>query len=82
MKQIRYTLINGVFLSLLYFGFIEEVGGAYNVAMFFAWVTIAASVISINDSVIKEKAKDYKLFISSYSYDIRRRLQNCTESFK
>ncbi len=58
MKQIKYFLTNGAFIALLYFGFIEEIDGAYNVAMFFAWVTIAVSVISISDSIIKEKAKE------------------------
>ena len=57
MKAFRWALINGLFAACLYYGFIENIDGAYNVAMFLAWATVITSLFVSSDGVVK-KMKD------------------------
>ena len=52
-KFLKWALINCLFLTAVYMGFIEENNGAYNVAMFFAWFSVCVSFLLLNDAVIK-----------------------------
>lgn len=49
MKLLKYLAINGVFTASLYFGFIEEIGGALNLAYFMAWWAIIVSFCAYSD---------------------------------
>jgi len=46
MRLFKYLTINCVFSALLYFGYIEEIEGAENVALFIAWVASIATLFS------------------------------------
>jgi hypothetical protein len=58
-RAVRWFIINGLFVTALYFGFIEQIGGAKNVALIYAWFCITISFLvqidTIADSVAKEK---------------------------
>lgn len=43
MRTLKYLLVHGIFAVALYFGFIEGIAGAYNIAMFIAWFSIVVS---------------------------------------
>ena len=57
MKVLKWVLLNGLFGVAVYFGFIEGHEGAYNAAMFVAWVSIVCSFLLLADPVI-EKMKE------------------------
>lgn len=61
MKAVlRWTLQNSVFAALTYYGVVEHVEGAYNVALFIIWVMfiIAFAITMKMDDVVKS-AKNY-----------------------
>jgi len=57
MRQIRWLLINAIFAGTIYMGFVENHQGAYNIAMFFTWLTIVISFFMLSDPVM-EKLKE------------------------
>ena len=60
MRIIKYAVINGGFMACLYMGLIEDVGGALNVALFWAWLSFAVSPFSVSDEAIGWMAEDNK----------------------
>lgn len=54
MHYLRWLLANGVFSACIYFGFIEGVDGAKNIALFLAWMTSIVSLFFYSDAVMKE----------------------------
>ena len=58
MKRVfEWLLINGVLAIALYFGFVEGVEGAYNVAMLVTWFTIITSPFYFADEMIQKMRK-------------------------
>jgi len=53
MKLLRWILMNATFAILIYFGFFGEIEGAYNTALFIAWVIIIMSFFLLSDDAIK-----------------------------
>lgn len=48
MNIIRYFIFNCAYLACLWYGAVEGVQGAYNVALFLSWVLICASAIVLS----------------------------------
>lgn len=57
MKAIRWALINGCFALALWFGFVEGVAGAKNVAMFLAWLSAVLGMFCATDAAVEELRK-------------------------
>lgn len=57
MKTIKYILVNSAFAACLYFGLYENVEGAENVAVFYAWLMFFCSTMMVTD-VGKKSIKD------------------------
>jgi hypothetical protein len=57
MGIFKWIVFNGVFLTLIWFGFFEGVEGAKNIALFMVWLTIAiTSAALLNDDILKGAA--------------------------
>lgn len=54
MKTLRWFVINGAVACLAYFGFIQGLDGAANVAMVILWLTIALSPFVLMDKLADE----------------------------
>jgi len=59
MKLAKWTLINGLFVICLYFGYVEGVEGARNVALFYAWFVILTwffvALVNADEMVLRLK---------------------------
>ena len=53
MKFLRWFVINGLFAGFIYMGFVEKHEGAYNAAMFMAWITIVCSFFISTDHMVE-----------------------------
>jgi len=54
MKLLKWVVINGLFLVFLYYGFVEGIDNAENLALFFAWVNILCSLFMTQDDMVKK----------------------------
>lgn len=71
MKFIRWALLNGAVAAFAYFGFVQGVEGAANVAMVMLWVTIAISPIAISEKISSElREQRYWYKVVDTAYDI------------
>lgn len=52
MKFIRWALINGAVAALAYFGFVQGVEGAANVAIVMLWLTIVISPLALSKEMM------------------------------
>lgn len=68
MHYSRWLLMNGLFLMSIYFGFVEEVEGAKNIALFIAWATSIIGLSSYSDIVIKEIFKKQSRLVNRTLY--------------
>ena len=72
MSKLKWTIVNGLFLLVFYFGYFEEVDGAKRLALFMAWVSILLSFFMCADPVVekmKEKGRRVPEKLS-VSYDL------------
>jgi hypothetical protein len=53
MKKLKWILLNGVFMAAVYFGFYQDIEGAYNIAMGIAWLSIIVSFMLMGDEAQK-----------------------------
>lgn len=70
MKSAKWVLINGLLGICLYFGYVEEVEGAKNIALFIAWLAIVSNILMFfidSDKMVlqmKEEGRSVPSFIS------------------
>jgi len=57
MRLFGYLLLNGIFITALYFGFIVGVTGALNIAVFMGWFVAILSWAYLSDEVINTLAE-------------------------
>lgn len=57
MRLFGYLLLNGIFITALYYGFIVGVAGALNIAVFMGWFVAILSWFYASDEVIDTLAK-------------------------
>lgn len=57
MRLIRYIITNAAFAVCLWFGIIEGISGAANVALFIAWIAIVTSLFACSKDVIEKLAQ-------------------------
>lgn len=72
MRVLKWFVINGLFVACMYLGFYEQHEGAYNVAMFMAWIAIVLSPLMLMGDVLKamnKKGRSMPAWIS-ISFDI------------
>lgn len=53
MRAVLWVVVNAIFSGLLYYGIVEGVTGARNVALFVAWFTFVASFSALSQSAIR-----------------------------
>lgn len=61
MRLFRYILCNAIFAGCLWFGIIEGISGAANVAIVWIWVVFATSLFLLYDEAIASYRKNGKL---------------------
>ena len=49
MRRLNWAAVNSAMLASLYFGVIEGINGAQNLAYFITWIAIPASFVAYND---------------------------------
>ena len=71
IKFIRWAIINGSIAPLAYFGFIEGVQGAANVAMVMLWLAICITPFALTDNITKmlQSKPQWKKHVAT-AYDI------------
>lgn len=52
MKQLRWILANGLLFAAFYFGLVENIKGALNLAMGMAWICIFFSFFSYSQTML------------------------------
>jgi hypothetical protein len=52
-RQIRWGIVNSIFLICLYLGLIEHIEGAKNIALALAWFTVISTPIFFTDMYTK-----------------------------
>jgi hypothetical protein len=57
MRAVKWAVTNGLFLAVVYFGIVEGVQGARNVAVFFAWFAFAISLLGLSKEVRSDAFK-------------------------
>ena len=60
MKIIRYILINGSFVVLMYIAFVMKIPSVENILLFFTWIAIIMSPFLLDENVIKKIHKEGK----------------------
>jgi hypothetical protein len=68
MKVLKWVIINGMFLTAFYFGFVEGHEGAYNITMFVAWASIVISPFLLFDEmqkVLKKKGRSVPSWLNN-----------------
>lgn len=58
MKLAKWVLINSALLAMMWFGLVEGVEGALNIALLMSWLTVIISLFCLSDSVIKKMLED------------------------
>lgn len=53
MKFLRWLVFNAAFFAALWFGFVEHVDPAKNVALFWIWVSFGAALFMTTDAAIE-----------------------------
>jgi len=54
MKVLKIIVLYCLFGISIYMGFVRGHDGAYNIAMFFAWFSIACSFLLFSDSILEK----------------------------
>ena len=72
MRLIRFILINTGFAVCLYFGLVEDVNGAINVALFIAWFHVFVGIMCVSETVAVEIRKNKRTvpFEFDITYDL------------
>ena len=61
MKTIKWFLLNGLFAAMVWFGLVNGVVGARNIAIFAAWFCFVVSLLMLGSEAQKNVAKsNYK----------------------
>lgn len=66
MRALRWAFFNGLFAAALFYGFERGIDGARNVALFWAWFAIVASMFAMSDTVsqpLREKGPPVPVWI-------------------
>ena len=53
MQLVKYLVLNGILVVSLYFGFIEGVQGASNVAHLIGWFTAIVQLVYLSDKAVE-----------------------------
>ena len=56
-RIVKWFLVNGLFLGLMYYGYVVGVTGAKNLVMFFVWVNTFFCLFYMSDTVIEGMIK-------------------------
>jgi len=57
IRSLRWFIGNGAFATCIYLGFVKEIKGAEDVAIFWAWALAVISIFLMSDLVINELKK-------------------------
>ena len=57
-KVSKYLLINSIFTASLYYGYVESVEGAENIALAIAWFIIIVSWLALSDEFVQQLRKN------------------------
>ena len=57
MRELKWFAVNGLFAVGIYYGFQEEIQGAKNIVLFYAWLNIVLTMFILHEDIIKQIAK-------------------------